>query len=315
MGGVRRVNRFNIIVLLVILCGLALYAGQRRRDQIVVERAKQRAAERVAKAKPQPSPSPTAQETPDPAPERAEPEPEPDPKPLSFGRRYKVCTHANLDRQPKRYAKKRKGSSEQLLIRGVAYHARHQYERALADFQSALDVDSGDPRLYSHIASLYDSMEDYEKALTFIEVAIEIDPRYYMAYGDRGWYHSKLGNSKQAQADWQTFLSVSPKKCHEYATSASEYRRRGELETALTLAEKTIQMDVRRGSYWTKGKILRDQGKAAAALATFQVGLKYNPWSVSLHEEVAELYQEMGQPGKAEPHLQEITRLKAEVLD
>ncbi len=296
------------MVLAMILGGLALYAGQARRDQILVERAHQKAAQKSKQSKPLPSPSPGAERPPQEA-EESELEP------LSFvNRRYQVCRHNNLDYQPREYAKLRKGSSEQLLLRGVAYQSRQQYERALGDFQAALDRNSRDPRLYGHVAELYESMEDYEKALAFIEVALELDPDFYMFYGNRSWYHIKLGNQKQAEADWATFLSVSPKKRHEVAALAAQYRRRGMLDQALPLAERTIAMDRAYGSYWTLGKTLRELGRGEEALAAYLEGLEQTPWSAGLHEEAAELYEEMGHPGKARAHREELARLKAEVL-
>lgn len=307
----RRPNRFNLIVLVLILGGVALYAGQARKEQILLERAKQKASERVteqskAPSKPQASPSPGATAVPD----------EPTPEPLSFAkRRHKVCQHGNLDLDPKGYARLRKGTAEQLFLRGVAYDSRHQYERALDDFQAALDKRSQDPRFYGHIASLYDSMENHQKALTFIEVALQRDPDYYMYYADRGWYHSKLGNQKQAEADWTTFLSVQPKERHEFAALAAEYERRNLPEMALPLAEKTIEMDRAWGSYLTKGKALRKLGQNEAALSAVLDGLKQTPWSVDLHQEAAELYQERGESAKADGHLAEVERLKVEVLE
>ena len=50
----------------------------------------------------------------------------------------------------------------------------------------------------------------YEDALTSLNRAIELDPKFYAAYGNRGIAHSRIGETDLALADYDQEIELNP---------------------------------------------------------------------------------------------------------
>ena len=70
--------------------------------------------------------------------------------------------------------------------RGLAYADKEDYDRAIADYDKALELDPKDATAYNNRGFTYDKKGDYDKAIADYNKALELDPKDATAYNNRG---------------------------------------------------------------------------------------------------------------------------------
>jgi tetratricopeptide (TPR) repeat protein len=63
-------------------------------------------------------------------------------------------------------------------FRGVAYDDKGDYDRAIADFNVAIEYDPDDADYYSGRGKAYKHKGDYDKAIADFEYALKLEPDY-----------------------------------------------------------------------------------------------------------------------------------------
>ena len=88
--------------------------------------------------------------------------------------------------------------------RGFAYFITGDFEAAIADYNTAIDLDPENARAYSNRGLAYRSTGDFEAAIDDFNTAIDLDPENARVYSDRGdaWLHLK--EWQKAKADLTT---------------------------------------------------------------------------------------------------------------
>ena len=78
----------------------------------------------------------------------------------------------------------------------------HEYRDAIADYQSAIDLDPDFIDAHYHRGCSYQSLGDLSAARADFSHSIDIDPNYAPAYYQRGKIHSRLGDRPGAISDY-----------------------------------------------------------------------------------------------------------------
>jgi Flp pilus assembly protein TadD len=71
-----------------------------------------------------------------------------------------------------------------LINQGVAFIKEGQYDRAIAYFNKAIDINARDAVAYNNRGIAYTEKGQYDKAISDCSKAIEINPGYAMAYNN-----------------------------------------------------------------------------------------------------------------------------------
>ncbi len=77
---------------------------------------------------------------------------------------------------------------------GVAYTHKGEYDRAIDDYNKAIEINPKNSMAYNNRGFVYDIHKgEYDKAINDYNKAIEINPKDDMAYTDRGnaYYNHK----------------------------------------------------------------------------------------------------------------------------
>jgi tetratricopeptide (TPR) repeat protein len=67
------------------------------------------------------------------------------------------------------------------LNRGLGYHGKNDYDRAIADYIEAIKIDSNDATAYYNRGLAYHAKGDTERAIADYSAAIKLDPKYESA--------------------------------------------------------------------------------------------------------------------------------------
>jgi tetratricopeptide (TPR) repeat protein len=97
------------------------------------------------------------------------------------------------------------------VLDGVSALNRNKLDKALADFNRAINLDPSRSDGYLGRADVLNAMKQYDKALLDYHRAIEINPDFAKAYVNRGIAYSHLERYKEAIADYEKALALDPK--------------------------------------------------------------------------------------------------------
>jgi len=96
------------------------------------------------------------------------------------------------------------------LDSGPVYNGRGDYEKAIADYTSALAISPATPEILCARGHAYRRKGDYEHAIEDYTVAIGVKPDYRDALNGRGIVHYRMGAHKTAIKDWEAILRLNP---------------------------------------------------------------------------------------------------------
>ena len=91
--------------------------------------------------------------------------------------------------------------------RGVELAEQGRWEEAIVEFDMAIELD-GDPLSYMARAITYGALDDFDRALADLDKAIDLDSGWGEAYRERGAAYALTGDTEQALADLQMALSL-----------------------------------------------------------------------------------------------------------
>jgi tetratricopeptide (TPR) repeat protein len=101
---------------------------------------------------------------------------------------------------------RRRGDCQYLLVPVLSEDVQVYYERAMADYEAALDLEP-DVYTYNVHASIISSLGRVDEAIVEYDQAIDLDPDYPETYFNRGYAHKLKGKTDQAVTDFRKFLS------------------------------------------------------------------------------------------------------------
>lgn len=95
--------------------------------------------------------------------------------------------------------------------RGSAYRSLRKYDLAIADYNRALELWPNYPWVYAGRGRIYIYRKEYIKSINDLNHAIEIAPNYAWAYFLRGSIHLWLKDRIRAREDFMQSLDLNPK--------------------------------------------------------------------------------------------------------
>lgn len=115
-------------------------------------------------------------------------------------------------------------SREDFVRRGNARRENKDYEGAISDYTSAIDIDPCDDEVYTYRGISYELLEDYESANSDYSRAIEINPKNtsalkFRAFNKQTMFEDKAG----ALEDYSKAIEINPSDCDAYNRRAGAY--------------------------------------------------------------------------------------------
>jgi Tfp pilus assembly protein PilF len=127
--------------------------------------------------------------------------------------------------------------------RGVAYGNLGQWDMALDDFSNAIGIDPKFTDAYSNRGNAYNNLGQPDKAIADFSEVLLIDPQNALAYYDRGNAYSDLGHWNEAIADYSSAIEIDPKYSLAYSNRGAVYGNLGKFDEAIADFSKAIEID------------------------------------------------------------------------
>jgi tetratricopeptide (TPR) repeat protein len=165
--------------------------------------------------------------------------------------------------------------SHAYTARGQAYAANDESDKALADFNEAIRLDSRATLAYYHRANLAYGKGQYDKALQDYNVVIRDDPAFDWAYHVRGWIYYRRKDYPKALADFETAIKLVPTESVFYRDRGNVALAQKEYDKALADYDKAIQRDPAYVVPWhLRGVTWQAKKEYAKALADYEKAVR-----------------------------------------
>lgn len=128
------------------------------------------------------------------------------------------------------------------LFLATQYHNIGDEVQTLHTCTKIIELDPKDWMTYYNRGSLYSNMGMYEKALQDLNETIDLMPRYANAYNNRGLVYDKLGHHESAIEDYTQAIELEPTPI-AYYNRANTYAEMNEYENALIDYRTFIDFD------------------------------------------------------------------------
>lgn len=219
---------------------------------------------------------------------------------------------------------------------GVLHEDKEKYEAAIHFYEEANRKDADDINLH-RIAQCYYKLGNYDKALAFINQAIELDstkaeyipfkaealyglgrtkdaiaeadkyqelyPDYGFGYYRRGWFKSISGDYDSAIEDFTLSITLDPEFSHSYVSRGDVYARQGKMDLAKADYEKVIEIEDSPEKYECLYYAYHGLGEDDKAIAAIDTIIARTEDKKNVYYDAACLYSRMRNKEKALEYL------------
>ena len=129
--------------------------------------------------------------------------------------------------------------------RGQASYSKGDFKSAVEDFTAAIAIEAKNPLMLNNRALAYIELDDSTNAMTDLQAALALVPDYAEALNNRGVVHQKLEKVDDAIADFSKALEVDPKYTDALENRAFAYLEKDDQARAIADLEAAMLLNPR----------------------------------------------------------------------
>ncbi len=166
----------------------------------------------------------------------------------------------------------------------------NDFDRAFNDFNIAIQMKQGDPKIYSNRGNIYALRGKYDLSLADYSKSIELDSSDFNVYLNRGITYSIMEKYDSAFADWERVLRTHGPEIKLYQNRAYAYLKANKFKEAIgdykALNDMGIQMDPNMYFF---------RGFANYRLGNYDLAIDDNTNAIRMKPDYKEAYYNRGQ--------------------
>ena len=186
---------------------------------------------------------------------------------------------------------------EGLYFKALAYSIMDDYTKALGYLEESARMSPKNSYAFSQMGQLYSKLNQFEKAVEAYSQALNLNPNAYKAYFGIGMAYIKLNQYQKAIAPLTKCVSLNPDFPDAFYNLGISYQILGQLEKAAAAYQDFIKINP--GPAWTGfnqlGTIYVKLGQYDKAIAAFQEVIKTRPSDIKATYNLAYSYDMSGQ--------------------
>ncbi len=154
--------------------------------------------------------------------------------------------------------------------RGHVYYLKHDFARALEDYNMGLLHDPSDAFLYYDRGLLYDVSGDHARAVKDYDRAIAHKPGLAEAYNNRGFDYYVNGDYVRAIHDFERAISLNPALARAYYNRANVLKSTGDYHGAMADYSRAVSLNPNYADAWyNQGRAYQAMDDLDRAIASF----------------------------------------------
>lgn len=187
--------------------------------------------------------------------------------------------------------------------RGNTYDELQYYEKALADYTRAIQMDSTYALAYNNRGKTYTALEHYEQALADLNRAIDLAPTYTKAYVNRGNVFYAREHYEEALADYNKAIQLDPSCAPAYGNRGVVFNKLQRYQKALEDHNRAIELaPLDAAAYSNRGDTYGDLHHYDKAVADYERSIHLDPDHAQVHNNCGAIYHKYRSYGKALEH-------------
>ena len=119
------------------------------------------------------------------------------------------------------------------LYRGNTYYYKKEYDRAIADFNQALQLNPKSALTFNNRGLAYNNKKEYYLAIADYNQALQLNPKYALAFYNRGNTYYAKKEYDRAIADFNQALQLNPKDAEAFNNRGIAYELKGDKVKAI----------------------------------------------------------------------------------
>jgi tetratricopeptide (TPR) repeat protein len=176
--------------------------------------------------------------------------------------------------------------------RGSAYENRHDYDRAIGDYNKAIRMKPDYAAAYYARGLAYLNKSDYDYAIADFELAIRIEPKFARAFSARGAAYIDTGENDRAFSDLDQAIGLFPTFDSAYVNrGVAHYKLRRDYDRAIADYTLAIRLNpANSNAVRYRGNLYFEKGDYDLAIDDLTTAINLRPSS----EIAAQVYNTRG---------------------
>ena len=169
--------------------------------------------------------------------------------------------------------------AEAFYSRGNAYNKKGEYDRAIADFNQALLLNPKDAEAFNNRGIAYRNKGEYDRAIADFNQALLLNPKYAeFLYNNRGIAYGKKGEYDRAIADFNQALQLNPKDAAAFNYRGIAYGNKKEYDRAIADYNQALLLNPKYAeAFYNRGIAYNNKKEYDRAIADYNQALLLNP--------------------------------------
>jgi cell division protease FtsH len=197
--------------------------------------------------------------------------------------------------------------------RGRVLYEQGEYERALDDFDKAIQHDHVNAEVYRYRGRAHDKLQVYEEIADDFSRVLDFIPNDAEAFFERGNALDNLGDSESALTDYNEAMRLGVRHALLYVCRANAWRALDEPEKALADLEESLRRQPSElpnaAWYHSRAHSWWNFDRPDEAIRDFEAASRLEPQAVHHHNCCANLLLDLGREDEAEAHFLAIQRI------
>jgi tetratricopeptide (TPR) repeat protein len=132
---------------------------------------------------------------------------------------------------------------ERLLIQGTQANADNNPLEAVTLFEQLVELHPQDKRAHWTLGGAYGGREEYDKAVAHYEKALEIDRDFAPPYNNLGYTYFATNEFGKAEEAFQNYIRLLPNEANPHDSLADLYTRMGRHQEAIEHYQKALELN------------------------------------------------------------------------
>jgi lipoprotein NlpI len=170
------------------------------------------------------------------------------------------------------------GLTDMLIHRGVVYERKGDYDKAIQDYDSAIDSNPNLFEAYYNRGRIYEKKGEHDRAIRDFDQAIQINPSYVNIFIIHGVANENIGEYDQAIQDYNQAIKHNPSNATAFYNRANAYRSKGEHDQAIQDYNQAIRLKPNyANAYNNRGNAYRSNNQLNLALKDYDEAIRLDP--------------------------------------
>jgi tetratricopeptide (TPR) repeat protein len=203
------------------------------------------------------------------------------------------------------------------LSRGLVHSNRLDHDRAISDFNRAIELDPSRAEFFLARGARYHNRGRYKPAVEDFTRAVQLQPDEAAHYFARGRSYHYLDEDDRALADFDRAVALAPDTVYNYVARGESFYTKGDYQAAISDFDRATQLNPRAAHYYHYciGLCSSRQRDYPAAVAAFSRAIEHNPNQVHYYIERGRNYRWQGNRDAGETDYQRAMRLDQDRAD